>query len=107
MLHPFRKTIDELEIGESIITGKRKVSLEDIEHFAEFSGDRFYAHMDEAAAKANPFSKAGWHTATSSSLRRRGCSSILHRVRCSPTTVWSIPPPLNPVVFYLLRFLKG
>ena len=53
-VHPFRKTIDELEIGESIITGKRKVSLEDIEHFAEFSGDRFYAHMDEAAAKANP-----------------------------------------------------
>ena len=54
-VHPFRKTIDELEIGESIVTGRRKVSLEDIEHFAEFSGDRFYAHMDEAAAKANPF----------------------------------------------------
>ena len=54
-VHPFRKTIDELEIGDSIVTGRRKVSLEDIEHFAEFSGDRFYAHMDEAAAKANPF----------------------------------------------------
>lgn len=54
-VHPFRKNIDELEIGESIVTGKRKVTLADIEHFAEFSGDRFYAHMDEAAAKANPF----------------------------------------------------
>jgi len=54
-VHPFRRTIDELEIGESIITGKRKVSLADIEHFAEFSGDKFYAHMDQAAAKANPF----------------------------------------------------
>ncbi|HXK58250.1 MAG TPA: MaoC/PaaZ C-terminal domain-containing protein, partial [Gammaproteobacteria bacterium] len=54
-VHPFRKTIDELEIGESIVTGWRKVTLEDIEHFAEFSGDRFYAHMDEAAASANPF----------------------------------------------------
>ena len=31
------------------------MSLEDIEHFAEFTGDRFYAHMDAEAAKANPF----------------------------------------------------
>ena len=32
-----------------------QVTLEDIEHFADFTGDTFYAHMDEAAAKANPF----------------------------------------------------
>ena len=31
------------------------MTLEDIEHFARFTGDTFYAHMDEAAAKANPF----------------------------------------------------
>jgi oxepin-CoA hydrolase/3-oxo-5,6-dehydrosuberyl-CoA semialdehyde dehydrogenase len=31
------------------------VTLEDVEHFADFTGDTFYAHMDEAAAKANPF----------------------------------------------------
>jgi oxepin-CoA hydrolase/3-oxo-5,6-dehydrosuberyl-CoA semialdehyde dehydrogenase len=31
------------------------VTLADIEHFAEFTGDNFYAHMDEEAAKANPF----------------------------------------------------
>jgi acyl dehydratase len=31
------------------------VTLDDIEHFAEFTGDTFYAHMDEKAAKANPF----------------------------------------------------
>ena len=31
------------------------MTLEDIEHFAEFTGDKFYAHMDEAAASANPF----------------------------------------------------
>ncbi len=30
-------------------------SLEDIEHFAKFTGDTFYAHMNEAAAKRNPF----------------------------------------------------
>ncbi len=53
--HPFRRTFEELEIGETIETAPRTISLEDIEHFAAFSGDRFYAHMDEAAAAANPF----------------------------------------------------
>ena len=38
-----------------MFTGKRTVTLEDIEHFAEFTGDTFYAHMNEEAAKANPF----------------------------------------------------
>ena len=33
----------------------RTVTLDDIEHFAEFTGDTFYAHMDDAAARANPF----------------------------------------------------
>src|SRR5699024_3498455 len=33
----------------------REVTLEDIEHFADFTGDTFYAHMDEEAARANPF----------------------------------------------------
>ena len=35
-------------------TGSRTVTIEDIEHFAEFTGDKFYAHMDEEAAKASP-----------------------------------------------------
>jgi len=54
-VHPFRKSLEELRIGEGIVTKQRVITLEDIEHFAEFSGDKFYAHMDEAAAKANPF----------------------------------------------------
>ena len=53
--HPFQRTFDELEIGETIRTPARTISLEDIEHFAHFTGDTFYAHMDEEAAKANPF----------------------------------------------------
>ena len=53
-VHPFRKRISELEIGYTFKTASRTVSLEDIEHFAEFTGDNFYAHMDEEAAKANP-----------------------------------------------------
>lgn len=53
--HPFTKTFDELRLGETIVTESRTIRLEDIEHFAEFTGDKFYAHMDEAAAAANPF----------------------------------------------------
>ncbi|MDQ4087096.1 MAG: phenylacetic acid degradation bifunctional protein PaaZ [Pseudomonadota bacterium] len=53
-VHPFRKRISELEIGYTLKTASRAVSLEDIEHFAAFTGDNFYAHMDEEAAKANP-----------------------------------------------------
>lgn len=54
-VHPFRKHFDELEIGDTLIAGPRTVTLEDIEHFAHFTGDTFYAHMDEEAATANPF----------------------------------------------------
>ncbi len=53
--HPFRKTFHDLQIGETISAGPRVISLEDIEHFAHFTGDTFYAHMDADAAKANPF----------------------------------------------------
>jgi oxepin-CoA hydrolase / 3-oxo-5,6-dehydrosuberyl-CoA semialdehyde dehydrogenase len=53
-VHPFRKRIGELETGFTLKTESRAVSLEDIEHFAEFTGDNFYAHMDEEAARANP-----------------------------------------------------
>ncbi|MEM7024124.1 MAG: phenylacetic acid degradation bifunctional protein PaaZ, partial [Pseudomonadota bacterium] len=54
-LHPFRKSLAELEIGDQLVTATRKVTLGDIEHFAHFTGDTFYAHMDEDAAKKNPF----------------------------------------------------
>lgn len=54
-VHPFKRNYDELNVGDSIETASRPITLADIEHFAEFTGDKFYAHMDEAAAKANPF----------------------------------------------------
>jgi oxepin-CoA hydrolase/3-oxo-5,6-dehydrosuberyl-CoA semialdehyde dehydrogenase len=53
-VHPFRKSLAELRIGDSVTAGPRAITLADIEHFAEFTGDTFYAHMDEAAAAANP-----------------------------------------------------
>lgn len=53
--HPFQKRFNALEIGDAIVTAKRKMTIEDIEKFAELSGDKFYAHMDKAAAQRNPF----------------------------------------------------
>ncbi|QPQ55299.1 phenylacetic acid degradation bifunctional protein PaaZ [Allosphingosinicella flava] len=53
-VHPFRKRISELEVGYTLKTASRTVTLEDVEHFAHFTGDTFYAHMDEEAAKASP-----------------------------------------------------
>jgi oxepin-CoA hydrolase/3-oxo-5,6-dehydrosuberyl-CoA semialdehyde dehydrogenase len=53
--HPFRKSLAELRTGDTVVAGPRLVTLEDIEHFASFTGDTFYAHMDEEAARANPF----------------------------------------------------
>lgn len=52
--HPFRKSLAELKIGDAVTAGPRSVSLDDIEAFAHSTGDMFYAHMDEAAAAANP-----------------------------------------------------
>jgi oxepin-CoA hydrolase/3-oxo-5,6-dehydrosuberyl-CoA semialdehyde dehydrogenase len=52
--HPFRLKLGELELGKTLITKPRTITLDDIETFAHFTGDTFYAHMDEEAAKANP-----------------------------------------------------
>ena len=53
--HPFTRTFHELELGETLTTDLRKISMNEIEQFAHFTGDTFYAHMDDAAAKRNPF----------------------------------------------------
>jgi oxepin-CoA hydrolase/3-oxo-5,6-dehydrosuberyl-CoA semialdehyde dehydrogenase len=53
-VHPFRKPFGALQIGDTFNSGEREVTIEDIERFAELSGDKFYAHMDEAAARRNP-----------------------------------------------------
>ncbi len=43
--HPFTKYFEELEVGEQIITEKRTITSEDIDKFADLSGDHFYAHI--------------------------------------------------------------
>ena len=53
-VHPFRKSLADLRIGDTIASESREVTLADIEHFADFTGDTFYAHTDEEAARRNP-----------------------------------------------------
>jgi oxepin-CoA hydrolase/3-oxo-5,6-dehydrosuberyl-CoA semialdehyde dehydrogenase len=53
-VHPFRKDLTQLRIGDTIASAERTVTRADIDHFAEFTGDTFYAHTDEEAAAANP-----------------------------------------------------
>lgn len=52
-VHPFRKTFDELEIGDTLLTGTRTITLDDIVAFANLSGDKFYAHMNDEEAQTN------------------------------------------------------
>jgi len=53
-VHPFRKAFHDLAIGDTFFSGEREVTLDDIERFANLSGDHFYAHMSEADAARNP-----------------------------------------------------
>jgi oxepin-CoA hydrolase / 3-oxo-5,6-dehydrosuberyl-CoA semialdehyde dehydrogenase len=52
--HPFRKSLAELRVGDCVVAGPRTVTRSDIAQFAELTGDTFYAHTDEEAARANP-----------------------------------------------------
>ncbi|MDT7723497.1 MAG: oxepin-CoA hydrolase / 3-oxo-5,6-dehydrosuberyl-CoA semialdehyde dehydrogenase [Actinomycetota bacterium] len=53
-VHPFRKSLAELKVGDAVVTESRAVTQADVDHFAEFTGDTFYAHTDPEAAAANP-----------------------------------------------------
>lgn len=44
-VHPFKKYFEELKIGDQLITSKRIITSEDIDKFADLSGDHFYAHL--------------------------------------------------------------
>ncbi len=53
--HPFRKSLAQLRVGDAVEGGPRTITLDDVDAFADLSGDRFYAHIDEESAAANPF----------------------------------------------------
>jgi oxepin-CoA hydrolase / 3-oxo-5,6-dehydrosuberyl-CoA semialdehyde dehydrogenase len=52
--HPFRIPFHDLELGDTLQSGEREVTVADIERFADLSGDNFYAHMSESEAARNP-----------------------------------------------------
>jgi len=59
--HVFRKHFEEIEIGETVTTDSHLVTLENIEEFAELSGDKFYAHMDENSLEGTIFTERVAH----------------------------------------------
>lgn len=56
-IHPFRHYFEDLQIGDSLLTHRRTVSEADIVNFGGLSGDYFYMHFDEIAAKDSLFGK--------------------------------------------------
>lgn len=60
-VHPFKKSFDELRVGEQLITARRTVTEADIVNFAGISGDHFYAHTDKIAAADSLFGERVAH----------------------------------------------
>ena len=59
--HVFRKHFEEIKIGDTVITERHLVTLDNIEDFAELSGDKFYAHMDEKSLEGTIFTERVAH----------------------------------------------
>jgi len=60
-IHPFKKYYEQLQVGDQIITTKRKITSEDIDAFADLSGDHFYAHLKETDFAGTMFEKQVAH----------------------------------------------
>lgn len=60
-IHPFKKYFEELEIGDQRVTEKRLISSEDIDRFADLSGDHFYAHLIQTDFTGTMFDKQVAH----------------------------------------------
>jgi len=60
-VHPFKKWFEDLKVGETLTTHRRTVTEADIVNFGCISGDHFYAHFDEIAAKDSFFGKRVAH----------------------------------------------
>ncbi|MBD3655010.1 MULTISPECIES: phenylacetic acid degradation bifunctional protein PaaZ [Marinobacter] len=54
-IHPFRRHFEDLQINESLLTHRRTVTEADIVNFGCLSGDHFYMHFDEIAARQSQF----------------------------------------------------
>lgn len=59
--HPFQKYFDELQIGDQLITDKRLITADDIDRFADLSGDHFYAHIRDTDFSGTMFEQQVAH----------------------------------------------
>ncbi len=59
--HPFRKYYEELQVGDQLVTPKRLITAEDIDSFADLSGDHFYAHLRETDFTGTMFERQVAH----------------------------------------------
>jgi oxepin-CoA hydrolase/3-oxo-5,6-dehydrosuberyl-CoA semialdehyde dehydrogenase len=59
--HPFQKYFEELQIGDQVITEKRAITSEDIDKFADLSGDHFYAHIKDTDFNGTMFERQVAH----------------------------------------------
>lgn len=60
-IHPFRKHFQDIRIGDTITTAKHTVTDSDINNFANLTGDRFYAHVDDTSLEGTPFEQRVAH----------------------------------------------
>jgi oxepin-CoA hydrolase/3-oxo-5,6-dehydrosuberyl-CoA semialdehyde dehydrogenase len=60
-IHPFKKYFEELEVGDQLVTEKRIITSEDIDAFADLSGDHFYAHSKDTDFSGTMFEKQVAH----------------------------------------------
>ncbi len=60
-IHPFKKYFEELQIGDQLLTEKRLITAEDIDQFADLSGDHFYAHIRDTDFTGTMFEKQVAH----------------------------------------------
>jgi oxepin-CoA hydrolase/3-oxo-5,6-dehydrosuberyl-CoA semialdehyde dehydrogenase len=60
-IHPFKKYFEELQIGDSVHTGRRTITNEDINRFSDLSGDHFYAHDEHGSFEDTMFEKRVAH----------------------------------------------
>lgn len=60
-VHPFRKYYEELQVGDQLTTPKRLITADDIDRFADLSGDHFYAHLRETDFNGTMFEQQVAH----------------------------------------------
>jgi oxepin-CoA hydrolase/3-oxo-5,6-dehydrosuberyl-CoA semialdehyde dehydrogenase len=60
-IHPFKKYFEELNVGDQIITEKRTITSDDIDRFADLSGDHFYAHLKNTDFSGTMFERQVAH----------------------------------------------